>query len=398
MTDQHITLSFCEKVNVRRNSAQKSIDIHPEIVKLCSFIYLRSGSSNVTSKERFERIYSHQQADRIPVIDYPWDATLERWRKEGMPRAISYVDFFDLDQVAYVFTDNSPRYEVKTIEETDEYRIHTTSWGATLKSWKHAASTPEFLDFTIIDRESWHAAKDRMHPSKERIDWAYLKKHYPLWRKRGAWIQAELWFGFDVTHSWIVGTERLLFALVEDPDWCREMFSYELETQLALLDMVWEAGYAFDCINWPDDMGYKGTQFFSLGMYRDLIKPFHKRAIDWAHAKGIRAHLHSCGDINPFLPDMVDMGLDALNPLEVKAGMDPVHLKKTYGKDLVFHGGINAVLWDRPDEIRAEMERVIPAMKQNGGYIFSSDHSVPSSVSLDDFKNIIALAKELGAY
>ena len=69
-----------------------------------------------------------------------------------------------------------------------------------------------------------------------------------------------------------------------------------------------------------------------------------------------------------------------------------MHLKKTYGTQLVLHGGINAVLWDHPDQIRAEMERVLPLMKEGGGYIFSSDHSVPSSVSLADFRGIVELA------
>ncbi len=62
------------------------------------------------------------------------------------------------------------------------------------------------------------------------------------------------------------------------------------------------------------------------------------------------------------------------------------------------HGGVNAVLWDEPEKIKAEMERVIPILKENGGYIFSSDHSVPSSVSFEDFKHIIELAKKLGTY
>jgi uroporphyrinogen decarboxylase len=84
--------------------------------------------------------------------------------------------------------------------------------------------------------------------------------------------------------------------------------------------------------------------------------------------------------------------------LEVKAGMDPVSLKKRYGDKLVLHGGINAVLWDKPEQIKAEMEAVVPKLKENGGYIFSSDHSVPSSVSLEDFRSIVNLAKELGRY
>jgi uroporphyrinogen decarboxylase len=95
---------------------------------------------------------------------------------------------------------------------------------------------------------------------------------------------------------------------------------------------------------------------------------------------------------------LISMGLDALNPLEVKAGMDPIALKREYGKDLVLHGGINAVLWDQPEAIREEMHRVVPVVKESGGYIFSSDHSVPSTVSLEDFRRITDLAKELGAY
>jgi uroporphyrinogen decarboxylase len=98
------------------------------------------------------------------------------------------------------------------------------------------------------------------------------------------------------------------------------------------------------------------------------------------------------------MPEFIEMGLDALNPLEVKAGMNPAELKKKYGNKLVLHGGINAVLWDDIDAIEAEMKRVVPVLKQGGGYIFSSDHSVPSSVSLENFRRITTLAKELGSY
>jgi uroporphyrinogen decarboxylase len=195
-----------------------------------------------------------------------------------------------------------------------------------------------------------------------------------------------------------VGTERLLMALVQDPDWCVDMFNHFLDVNIALLDQVWDAGYEWDGVTWCDDMGYKEHQFFSRKTYRELLKPVHRRAIEWAHSKGAKAHLHSCGDINPFIPDLVEIGLDGLNPLEVKAGMDPVALKQTYGDDLLFHGGINAVLWDDREAIETEMARVVPVMKERGGYIFSSDHSVPSAVSLEDFRHIVDRAKELSAY
>ena len=93
-----------------------------------------------------------------------------------------------------------------------------------------------------------------------------------------------------------------------------------------------------------------------------------------------------------FLPEGV------LNPLEIKAGMDPARLKTLYGDKLAFHGGINAQLWDDIDKVKAEMERIIPVMKEGGGYVFASDHSIPNSVSLQNMTEILKLARKLGKY
>ena len=186
--------------------------------------------------------------------------------------------------------------------------------------------------------------------------------------------------------------------MADNPEWVEDMFNTYLDINLAMMQMVLDAGYLVDEIYWPDDMGYKNTQFFSLNMYRNLLKPVQKRAVDWIHERGMKAHLHSCGLVDKFVPEFVDIGIDALNPLEVKAGMDPVALKAAWGDRLVFHGGINAVLWDQPGQIEAEMERVIPLMKENGGYIFASDHSIPDSVSLEDFTHIIETYKRVARY
>lgn len=352
----------------------------------------------MSTHERFSRIFQHKEADRVPIIDDPWGSTIERWHREGMPEGIDFRDYFGLDKVANIGVDNSPRYEIRTLEETDAYIIYTTCWGATLKQWKHQTSTPEFISFTTTDSNKWQEAKNLMVPSKDRINWDYLSKNYKSWREEGQWIQGDFWFGFDITHSWTVGTETLLIAIAEEPEWCIDMFNHYLDMDIALFDMILAAGYKLDSIKWPDDMGYKHSQFFSVNTYREMLKPVHKRAIDWAHKNGIKTHLHSCGDINPLIPELLDIGIDAINPLEVKAGMDPVNLKKKFGRDVVLHGGINAVLWDDVAAISAEMEKVIPIMKESGGYIFSSDHSVPSSVSLENFRYIVDLAKKLGSY
>ncbi len=354
--------------------------------------------AELSTYERVKRMYEHREADRVPITDSPWGATLERWHREGMPADADFSEFFGLDRFAHIGVDNSPRYPVQVVEEREEYVITTSPWGVTMKNWKHRGGVPEFLDFTIVDWDSWLRAKERMTPSPDRIPWDHLKENYRRWREEDYWISAGLWFGFDVTHSWVVGTERVLLAMVEQPEWLTDMFRHFLDVNLALLDMVCEAGYTFDEITWPDDMGYKQHQFFSLKTYRELLKPFHRRACEWAQARGVHVRLHSCGDVRPFIPDLIEIGVQMLNPIEVKAGMDPVALKQQYGAQLGFHGGLNAVLFYDMDAMFAEMERVIPVMKQGGGYIISSDHSVPDSVSLVQFRQFVRKAKELGRY
>lgn len=354
--------------------------------------------SKLTTYERIKRMYEHKDADRVPIFDSPWLSTLKRWNREGMPEGVDYRDYFDIDKIATIRVDNSFRYPYKVIEETDEYIIYTSPWGVTQKQWKNIESTPEFLDFTVVDKDSWLKMKEKMTPDDDRIDWKYLEANYKKWREEGQWIEGLLWFGFDVTHSWVVGTERILIALLEDPEWCMDMFNHFLDVNIQLLEKVWDAGYEFDSVMWYDDMAYKHNQFFSLQTYRDVLKPVHKKAVEWAHSKGIKARLHSDGDINPFIPDLLEIGIDALNPLEVKAGMDPVELKQKYGDRLVLHGGIDALLWDDIDAMEKEIRRILPILKENGGYIFSTDHSIPSSVSLEGFRYIVELVKDIGRY
>ena len=352
----------------------------------------------LTSRERFIRTFQHKDIDRIVMIDEPWAGTLKRWYGEGLPAGVEWQDYFGFDRRYTLFIDNSPRFETKVLEETDRYVIHTTSWGATLKSFKELDSTPEFLDYFISDKQKWEIAKERMKPDDDRINWEWLDSRYHKARAAGEYMDLGFWFGFDVTHSWASGVENVLIGMYEDPEWVTDMFGHYLDVNLALYDKVLERGYKFDGIHWPDDMGYKNTTFFSLDMYRRLLKPYHKKACDWAHERGMYVELHSCGYVEPFIPDLIETGVDCLNPIEVKAGMDPVRIKKTYGDKIAMRGGVNAVLWNDRDAIISELERVIPVLKEGGGYFFSSDHSIPNSVSFENFKAISDCIHRLGKY
>ncbi len=362
------------------------------------FVYNYLEDVTMNSYERFKRTYEHKEADRIPIVDDPWRGTLRRWHREGMPEGIDWRDYFDVDKVTTIRVDVSPRYEEKTIEETDRYRIKTTPWGATIKEFKEEDSTPEMLEFKVTDAEAWADAKARMTLDDDRIPWEWLKKNYDKWRAEGQWIRGCFWFGFDVTHSHLTGTETMLIAMLEEPELVKDMFDTYLSRNEALFQRIWDAGYRFDEAFWYDDMGYKGTAFFSNELYRDLLQPFHKRVVKWAHDRGIYSQLHSCGNIMKLLPDVVDTGVDCLNPLEVKAGMDVFKIKDEYGDKLVLRGGINAALWKDTEAVLAEIREKVPYLKENSGFVFSSDHSIPNDVTLDTMKQIVAEVKKLGSF
>jgi uroporphyrinogen decarboxylase len=351
----------------------------------------------MTTHERMKRVYEHCETDRAPIVDSPWRSTIARWQREGLPADVDFHDYLDMDRIQNIGVDNSPRFPVQVLQETEECQVYTSKWGATLKEFRDGHGTPHQLDFRVKDPDSWLKAKERMQPDPDRIDWAALKREYRTWRERGDWISAGFWFGFEVTYSHFVGVP-LFLAMKEEPEWVIDMVNTMLDLSIALFEMIWQAGYHFDQVNWWNDMGYKGTQFMSRDMYRDLFMPADRRAAEWAHRKGLKVSYHSCGNINTIIPDLVALGVDMLDPLEVKAGMNPLQIKADYGHQLAFHGGLDATLYRYPGQMWTEMRRVIPVMKENGGYVIGTDHSVPDSVSLDVYRHFVTLAKELGSY
>lgn len=350
----------------------------------------------LTSHERMLRVYAHEPPDRVPLRDAPWGTTIARWRREGLPAHVGVGELFGFEKVAGFGVDNSPRYPTRVVDDTPSYTTSTTPWGTTLRNWKHTTSTPEFIDFKIVDRESWADARERMTASEDRVDWASLERHHAGWRASGCWIEAGGWFSYDAFASWIVGTERMLIAMVEDPDWCRDMFEHATDVNLKLLSMAWDRGYHFDCLSFADDLGHRNGLFFSPGTYRSVVKPIHRRICDWAHDRGAKVMLHSCGNVTALLPDLIDAGIDGLNPLEQKAGMDVLAIKREFGDRLVLQGGIDVRAMSQADKIEEEIRTKVTAAKESGGYVYHSDHSVPDDVSFSDYCRVIALVKHYG--
>ena len=149
-----------------------------------------------------------------------------------------------------------------------------------------------------------------------------------------------------------------------------------------------------------EDMGFKERPFMSPAMYDELIFPYHKYTIDFAHSLGLPVIMHSCGFIEPLLPGMIEAGIDALNVIEIKAGMDLLRIYKNFGDKIALIGGIDVRKLYTNDKkiIDEELEAKIPIVKQGYGFVAHSDHSIPKTVDYEIFRYYIDKALELGKY
>jgi uroporphyrinogen decarboxylase len=149
-----------------------------------------------------------------------------------------------------------------------------------------------------------------------------------------------------------------------------------------------------------DDLGFKHRPFMSVGMYREMIMPAHKHVMDFAHGKNLPVLLHTDGLIESLIPLLIEAGVNILQPIEIKAGMDLLKIKKMYGDKLTLVGGMNVLtlLSNDLEKVRVELEEKIPAVMEGGGYILQVDHSCPGEVNYETYKFFAETGLKLGTY
>jgi uroporphyrinogen-III decarboxylase len=139
--------------------------------------------------------------------------------------------------------------------------------------------------------------------------------------------------------------------------------------------------------------------FFSPAYWRQYFKPGVQAMVQVCHEAGLPVIYHGCGNATRVFPDFIEIGIDGYNPLEAKAGLDVVDLRRKYGHQLGFVGNMNVMEWaDAPeDDLKGIVLRKLNAAK-GGGMIFQSDHSVPSNVSGQRYDYVVKLVREYGNY
>ncbi len=206
--------------------------------------------------------------------------------------------------------------------------------------------------------------------------------------------------------AWLLrGLEDFLVDLILDPSFASSLMERIADVHIALWDNYLDAvGEYIQVAIVVDDLGTEESLMMSPEVYRRLVKPVQSRV--WSHIKSrTRAalFLHSCGAIAPLIPDLMEIGVDVLNPVQLSAkGMSPVELKQKFGDDIVFWGGgcdtQHVLPYGSADDVRQEVARRISEFSSGGGFVFCQVHNIQPDVPPENIVAMYEAAAEYGQY
>ena len=231
----------------------------------------------------------------------------------------------------------------------------------------------------------------------------YRREARRLWEETDTVVVGEHpVFGVFELACWMCGFDDFLLRLASDPEFVRVLFDRLLALQKAFIQPYYEAiGSYIHLTTSGDDFGTQIGPFMSTAMFRKWIKPYFAERIAYTH-RFTSAHFwhHTCGSVHALIPDLLECGVDILNPIQPGAfRMEPERLKADFGSRLCFHGGFdtqNVLPFGSRDQIYAEVERVMSALKPEGGYTFSTGHNIQADVPAENVLLMFQAAQELG--
>jgi uroporphyrinogen decarboxylase len=210
----------------------------------------------------------------------------------------------------------------------------------------------------------------------------------------------ELFFGLGTGdfQAWMI-------TLAIEPEYVKALYGRIVEAWLENLRRFSAAvGDRCHILQFNDDLGTQEGPFLSVRMFRERIMPHYKRGLDWVHENTrMKVFMHNDGAIASFLPTLVEMGVDILNPVQTTAaGMDPVTLKREFGGRLVFWGGScdcqRTLAFGTPDEVAREVEQSLRVFAPGGGYVLASVHNIQAGVPPENVIALFDTAREVGRY
>jgi len=371
----------------------------------------------MTSRERLRKVLNHQEPDRVPLdlggivsgitrvayhnlvkeLNFPIPSNeylIDRIQQLVKPDE-KVLDRFQIG-TRYAYQVIPPEIWSKDCPNTiwiDEWGIKRRFTGLYFDMIWHPLSQVESID--ELKKLSWP------NPHQDQSSYDFLLNQVEKLHQSEKAVIINV-IGSCFEFGWYLrGFEKMMIDLVSNPDFACAILDIMLEFQIGQFDeLLSRAGNLVDVILCGDDLATQNSPFVSLELYRRFIKPRQKKLYDFIKTKtNAPIFFHSCGAVSTFIPELIEIGIQILNPIQVKSqGMDLRKLKKEYGKQIVFWGGVDTqyvLPFGKPSEVRDEVRRRIDELAPGGGYVLSAVHNIQADVPP---QNIIALFEEAIQY
>jgi uroporphyrinogen decarboxylase len=364
---------------------------------------------------RMNQALNHQEADRIPISDFYWGSFLERWRRDlGLAPDTDIYRYYDLDWIVTMPNMDPHIKPFEILSENESEITVRTGFEAVIRK-KYADPMPAFVKFETdtLEKMANFQFDDPWDPRRffSAGDNQLAGVGDGFSRNTPAWVETvkNLYPDFPVYGSiteghemlWrIIGSETVMLWIGLYPDeiarFVEKIIDFEVELTKAQIKAA--DGLLAGMVIWGD-VAYTRGMFFSPKFWRSVFKPGVKAIVDVCKNNHIPVIYHGCGNVKAIFEDFIDTGIHAYNPLEAKAGLDVVDLRRQFGHRLAFCGNMNVVDWSEltQDQLKPIVLRKLNAGK-GGGFIFQSDHSIPSNVSGMNYDYVVNLVREYGKY
>ncbi len=381
----------------------------------------------MNSRERVRLALDHQEPDHVPfdlggtglsLIHVTAYKNLREYLNlpVGEPR-ISFM----AEQLAVVEEDVAERLETDVVlvapqppadfeyvfRDEGDYEAYTDEWGIGWRKPKEGGFYYDMYIHPLADAESLEDFKAFKIP--DAVDdhrFENLKRDAAAAVERGKAVAlAGPCAGILEMVAWTRGFEQFYVDLALNPD----IVAYMLDRLVEFKCTFWgralgEIGDLVDVIIEADDLGGQNSLLFSPDTYRKIVKPRHKKLFSFIKEQApVKVFFHSCGAIRPLIGDLIDAGIDILNPIQISSpGMNPKELKTEFERDLVFWGGgvdTQVVLGTgTPEEVKADVKRNIESLSPGGGFVFAAVHDVQANVPPENIMAMWEAWKTYGVY
>ncbi len=350
----------------------------------------------MTPRERILATINRQPVDRSPVDLWCTPEVLDSLRAyTGVQDEFALYNKLGIDKIVWIF----PGYGGRFFDPNDSGEI--TMWGVPTRMVKAGLATyQEYIDPPIADY--YDLAQLDSYPSwplPEKFDYAGARK---LAEEAHSWNFATIgpWISHFEIYCQMRGLENALMDTLANPEFLDATIEKIDAVQTVMLErMLTELGDLIDIIFISDDMGMQDNMLISLDSWETHFKPRLKVWCDLIHKYGKKVLYHTDGAVLPLIPGLIECGIDILNPIQhVCPGMERENLKKQFGKDLIFHGGVEnqkTLPMGTAEEVIRETQTCLDTLGKDGGYICCSCHNAQAGTPVE---NILAMIETVKNY